>query len=81
MLGKGTTAVEYQKFLRLCKHKVRGDIRGKVVYLYDGAPAHTGRVSTALCAQLFEPLLNVAYSSDFNSIVSKNECSLLPNLC
>ena len=49
MLGGGTTAKEYQQFLRLCKGKVRSDLHQKVVWLYDGAPAHTSEASLKIC--------------------------------
>lgn len=70
MFGSGTTAKEYQRFLKLCKGKVRPNVISKPVFVFDGAPAHTGEASMKLCAQLFSPLRNVAYSSDLNSIVS-----------
>ena len=69
MFGTGTTAVEYQAFLRKCKGKIKTDIRQrKCVLLYDGAPAHTGKESTRVCEQYFWPLKNVAHSSELNSI-------------
>ena len=71
MFGGGTTAREYQQFLKLCKGKIRLDVgANKCVLLYDGHPAHTGQESMRLCERLFWPLKNVAYSSELNSIES-----------
>ena len=69
MITKRTTnTAGYCNFLRHCKSHLRADLQNtKPVWLHDGHPAHTSRIGKALCARLFTPMLNVAYSSEMNS--------------
>ena len=71
MFGKSTNQLEYRKFLRFVKGRVKSS-SPPCVLLYDGAPPHTTKKSVKLCESLFVPLKNIAHSSDFNSIVSED---------
>ena len=71
MLARSTNQIDYRRFLRQLKQKVKSDVGNKPVLLYDGAPPHCTFNSHRTAEQLFFPLKNVAHSSDFNSIVSK----------
>ena len=66
-LIKRNTRAEYQTFMRYCKQQVDPTVQ-KPIWLYDGAPTHTTQSSVALAKQLFHPLQNTAYASDFNAI-------------
>ena len=66
-LNKKSTQVEYQAFVKYAKQQVSPNV-AKPIWLYDGASHHCTKKSEALVGQLFYPLQNTAYASDFNAI-------------
>ena len=63
--GPSTNKDDFRTFIREVKRNLISP-ELKPFMLFDGATAHTARVSQALLKQLFEPLKNVPHSCGFN---------------
>ena len=66
-LAKSTNQIDFRKFLREVVLAFKVHVR-KPILLFDGATAHTATDSMKLIKRHFQPMKNVAHSSNFNSI-------------
>ena len=71
MVGDSTNEIQFRRFIRRLKERVRTDLAGKKkmpILLLDNASAHKTHISTNLLDTKFSTLFQPPYSCKFNSI-------------